>query len=85
MHQPSRNVPVSIGTICDRFKEPLHRVRYAIESRGIKAVGRGGAANLYDEEQVAQVGKALREIREARGTQADTAPAGSSLKTTTPR
>jgi len=54
---------VSIGEIVVATGEPIHRVKYAIQSRRVKPVCRGGCARLFDEAGVAAIRKALTDTK----------------------
>jgi hypothetical protein len=49
----------SIGQISRELGAEPHRIRYAIESRGVQSIGKVGGTNAYDEGAVEQIRKAL--------------------------
>jgi DNA-binding transcriptional MerR regulator len=53
---------LTIGEIVRRTECPLHRVRYIIESRGIKPTSRAGVANVYREADLKFIASELRRI-----------------------
>jgi hypothetical protein len=53
---------LTVGQIAQRLNEPLHRVEYAIKSRGIKPVTIGGNARIFDEQHVERIAAALLEM-----------------------
>jgi hypothetical protein len=52
----------TIGGIGRRLNEPLHRVDYAIKSRGIRPSAVIGNARVFTEDDVARIAAALRDI-----------------------
>jgi predicted transcriptional regulator len=56
----------TIGEISRRTGYPIHRVRYVIESRGIRPASRVGIANVYTEADVQHIASELRRIGEER-------------------
>jgi len=56
----------TIGEICRRLDEPLHRVEYVIRSRGIQPVARAGNARVFAEGDVSLIRGELRRIDEDR-------------------
>ena len=56
----------TIGEISRRTGYPIHRVRYVIESRGIRPASRAGIANVYTEADVQHIASELRRIDEER-------------------
>jgi hypothetical protein len=52
----------TVGRICTQLNEPLHRVEYAIKSRGIEPVGTAGNARVFEADQVEVIASALREM-----------------------
>ena len=46
---------LTIGEIARRLKQPVHRVRYIVESRNIEAAGRVGNTRVYLENTVQQI------------------------------
>lgn len=55
---------LSMGKIMMETGEPLHRITYAIRSRGIPAVARFGNARVFDREGVRRIKAALAESRQ---------------------
>jgi predicted transcriptional regulator len=53
---------LSIGRISKELGAEPHRVRYAIESRHIKSVGKAGNTHCYGDDELAQIKAALEEI-----------------------
>jgi hypothetical protein len=53
---------LTVGTIAGRLNEPIHRVEYAIRSRGIEPAGIAGNLRIFNEDAIEQVATALREI-----------------------
>ena len=71
-----------ISQIAEELGVPDHRVRYAIQTRGIREAGWAGGARLYDEEAVARIGaimvelnadKRAQRVREAKRAAAESA------------
>jgi hypothetical protein len=60
----------TVGRIARRLNEPLHRVEYAVKTRGIEPVGIAGNVRVFEEDAVESVAAALRGIdaRRERGT-----------------
>jgi hypothetical protein len=52
----------TVGRIAEHLNEPLHRVEYAIKSRGIAPQGIAGNARVFEEDQVERIGAVLRQI-----------------------
>ncbi len=52
----------TVGTIAQRLGEPIHRVAYVIETRGIEPIGRAGHARVFTEAAVERIASELREI-----------------------
>jgi hypothetical protein len=52
----------SIGRIAKHLGVDPHRVRYAIESRGVPSIGKCGNVNAYDDAGVEQIRQALEAI-----------------------
>jgi hypothetical protein len=52
----------TVGRISQHLGEPVHRIDYVIDSRGIEPSGIAGAARVFDIGQVEQIAEALREI-----------------------
>jgi hypothetical protein len=50
----------TVGRIVQHLNEPLHRVEYAIRSRGIEPSGVAGNARVFDDAQVEQIANALK-------------------------
>jgi hypothetical protein len=58
---------LTVGRIALRLNEPMHRVEYAIRSRGIKPVGVAGNLRVFDDAAIEEVASILREIEVKRG------------------
>ncbi len=56
----------TIGQIARRLDEPLHRVEYAIKSRGVEPRAFAGNARVFDERAIELVAAALRGIDASR-------------------
>jgi hypothetical protein len=52
----------TIGQIASRLNEPLHRVEYAVKSRGIEPCAVAGNARIFEEDAIDHVAAALRDI-----------------------
>jgi hypothetical protein len=50
---------LTIGQIAKRLNEPLHRVRYALDRRGIEPVGRAGNVRVFAETDLDRIAAAL--------------------------
>ena len=59
---------VTTGEIATTLGRSVYQVRYAVDSRGIRPVGRAGLVRVFDRSAVEAVRKALHEIDERRGT-----------------
>ncbi|MFH1265790.1 MAG: hypothetical protein ABIK89_08675 [Planctomycetota bacterium] len=57
----------TVGTIAQRLGEPVHRVTYVIETRGIEPIGKAGHARVFTEAAVDRIASELRRIDEERG------------------
>lgn len=57
---------LSIGAIAKELGEDFHRVRYAIETRGIKPISRAGNAHVYGDDAVKQIRAPLANIGTSR-------------------
>lgn len=64
MPQATAPLYYTIGTICSRYAQPLHRVRYAIDSRHIAPEFSTGNARLFS---AASVEKLAHEMGWAEG------------------
>ncbi len=51
----------TIGDVAEQLGVPVHRVRYAVESRGIKEAGRAGKARLFGPEEMRKIKLALED------------------------
>jgi hypothetical protein len=51
-----------VSQIAEELGVPVHRVRYAIQTRGIQEAGWAGTARLFDEEGVARIAAAVSQI-----------------------
>jgi hypothetical protein len=58
---------LTLGDIAKRIGEPIHRVRYAIESRKIEPAGRAGQLRMFLESDVELIQSVLRRIDDAKG------------------
>lgn len=65
MPQPIPTAP-TVGEIARRLKVPLHRVEYAIRSRGILPAARAGNARLFTESDVIHIREELERIDSGR-------------------
>lgn len=52
---------VTIPAIAQRSGFPIHRVEYAVQSRGIKPVGKLGNARIFHERQIPQIVEAVKD------------------------
>lgn len=52
----------TIGQIAHRLNEPIHRIEYAIKTRGIEPTAIAGNARIFQEEDIERVATALRDI-----------------------
>jgi hypothetical protein len=52
----------TVGQIAERLNEPLHRVDYAIRTRGIEPSAQTGNARIFEEDAIERVAAALRQI-----------------------
>jgi hypothetical protein len=52
----------TVGVIARLLNKPLHRVEYAIRSRGISPDAVAGNARVFDEDAVEKIAAALHEI-----------------------
>jgi translation initiation factor 2 alpha subunit (eIF-2alpha) len=72
----------SMGQIGKELGAEPHRIRYAIESRGVQSIGRVGNTHCYDQDGLERIRAALGEIergKEATGqvaSEAAAVPAG---------
>jgi hypothetical protein len=57
-----RAVALTAGVIARELDEPLHRVQYAIRTRGIEPEAIAGNLRIFTPETVEQVADILREI-----------------------
>lgn len=62
----------TVGKIAADLGEPLHRVAYAIRSRGIRPSAHAGRLRLYDRAAVARIRQALAAMS-GRGSRAELA------------
>ena len=53
---------LTVGAIANRIGTSTYRVRYAIHRAGIPPRGKAGLYNLYDEEDIAAIERALQGI-----------------------
>ncbi len=58
---------LTLPEIARRLGEPLHRVRYAVETYRIEPSERIGIMRVWGEAQVAAIQSALRRIAQGRG------------------
>jgi hypothetical protein len=56
----------TIGEIARRLGEPIHRVEYAIRSRGIRPSGWAGNARVFPQDSVNEIAAVLHHIQAAR-------------------
>jgi hypothetical protein len=70
MNQSPPTVP-TVGEIARREGVPIHRVEYLIRARGIRPVGRAGAAYIYSEVDADLITAELRRIRGEREADRD--------------
>jgi DNA-binding transcriptional MerR regulator len=59
-------VAPTVGEISRRTGYAIHRIRYVIDSRGIRPASRAGVANVYSEADVQRIASELRRIDEDR-------------------
>jgi DNA-binding transcriptional MerR regulator len=52
----------TIGAIAERLGQPLHRIRYVLDTRHIQPTGRAGNAKVYSDGDVERVRVALAQI-----------------------
>ena len=57
-----RHVAWTLGAIARELGKPIHRIEYAIRTRGIEPEAVAGRIRLYDEDIVERVAEILREI-----------------------
>lgn len=60
---------MTLPEIARRLGEPLHRVRYAVETYRIEPVERIGIVRVWGPAEIAMVQSALRRIRQRRASQ----------------
>ena len=56
----------TVGVIARRFNEPVHRITYIIESRGIQPISVAGNSRVFDEPAVQRIGSELKRIADDR-------------------
>jgi hypothetical protein len=66
----SQGVLPTVGRIAGQYSVPIHRVLHVIRTRGIKPVGRAGAAHVYSEVDAERIGEELQRISERRSAAA---------------
>lgn len=49
-------VLLTVGEIARRLDQPLHRIRYLIDARGVKPVAKAGHAWVYDQDALQRLG-----------------------------
>ena len=59
---PSLRDYPTLGAIAERLGEPVHRIRYVIDSRQIRASGRAGNARVFTEADVERIRTELARI-----------------------
>ena len=57
-----RDIALTIGAIARELGEPIHRVEYAIRTRGIKAECLAGHVRVFGADVIDRVADILREI-----------------------
>jgi hypothetical protein len=57
---------LTVGEICKRLGEPIHRVRHVLSTRNIQPHSRAGCAGVYSEADLQHVASELRRIDEER-------------------
>lgn len=57
---------LTVGEIAARLGQPIHRVSYAIKSRGIRPAAKAGQLRVFSTECIAQVQDALDEADDRR-------------------
>ena len=62
----SASVPLAIGTIAARLNCPIHQVRYVIESRNIRPLGRVGNSRVFSEADFELIASILQRIQAGR-------------------
>ncbi|MDB5322192.1 MAG: hypothetical protein JWN40_3823 [Phycisphaerales bacterium] len=58
---------LTVGAIARETGQPLHRVRYALETYRIEPVQRAGILRLFSREDLPRIKSALMRIAERRG------------------
>jgi len=56
----------TIGAIADQLGQPLHRIRYVLDTRRIQPTGRAGNARIYSDADVERIRVALAQIARAK-------------------
>ena len=56
------NTSFTTGKIATQLNEPLHRILYAVRTRGISPTSIAGNVRVFEAEQVEQIASALRDI-----------------------
>jgi DNA-binding transcriptional MerR regulator len=59
-------MPLTVGAIAARLGVPVHRVRYAITTRGIRPTCRASGYRLFAEDDVPRIAAALNEMGASR-------------------
>jgi hypothetical protein len=57
-----REIALTVGAIAHELAEPLHRVQYAIKTRGIDPAARAGHIRVFGDDAVERIADILREI-----------------------
>lgn len=65
-----RDIARTTGAIARDLREPIHRVEYAIRTRGIKPRCLAGQIRVFGEEAVDQIAEILRQIDAAQNQRA---------------
>jgi hypothetical protein len=60
----------AIGQIAAKYRVPIHQIGYIIRTRNISHVAFLGTARVFNADQVAEIGNALREIKARKLTSA---------------
>ena len=58
---------LTVGGLCRRTGEPLHRINYVLRSRKIQPSGRAGVLRIFDEPAAKQIEAALEQIDRKQG------------------
>jgi hypothetical protein len=56
----------TLGVIAEQLREPIHRIRYIVDTRGIRPTARAGNAKIFADGDVERIRVALAEIARAK-------------------